>query len=465
MLKVFNTLSRKIQEFQSLNENRVNLFVCGPTVYDLSHIGHARTYIAYDIIARYLRFKGYSVFYLMNITDVDDKIIKRARETNQYPLELANNFAQEFYKDLEFLGIKSINLFAKASEHIKEIICQIDELIKKEYAYVVDGSVYFNVSKFKDYGKLSHQTKNELKRHRIEPDPKKKNKIDFSLWKSRKEKPVWKSPWGEGRPGWHIEDTAITLTYFGPQYDIHGGALELIFPHHEAEIAQAESMTGKKPLVKYWIHTGIVNVNGRKMSKSLGNFITIRDITKKYNSEILRFFFAQSHYRSGIDFREVNLEKAGKSLGNLNRIYKKILDLMDKASDELLSEDEEIVKKIEECEHKFYSAMDNDFNTPLAISAMVSLGKELDKRINETTCKRTLQLALESFARFGSILGLFEYKDWNRVKGKIVNELIKIIIEFREYFRKRKEWKTSDEIRDKLNKMGISLEDDIDDLK
>ncbi|MCW3975366.1 MAG: cysteine--tRNA ligase [Candidatus Bathyarchaeota archaeon] len=462
MLKVFNTLSRKIEEFQPINGNRVNLFVCGPTVYDLSHIGHARTYIAYDIIVRYLRFKGYSLFYLMNITDVDDKIIKRARETNQHPLELANNFAQEFYKDLAFLGIKSINLFAKASEHIKEIIFQIDELIKKEYAYVVDGNVYFNVSKFKDYGKLSHQTKNELKRHRIEPDPKKKNKIDFSLWKSRKGKPVWKSPWGEGRPGWHIEDTAITLTYFGSQYDVHGGALELIFPHHEAEIAQAESMTGKKPLVKYWIHTGIVNVNGLKMSKSLGNFITIRDIAKKYNSEILRLFFAQSHYRSSIDFREDNLKKAGETLGNLNRIYKKIYDLLDKVSDDLQSEDEAVIKKIEEYEHKFYSAMDNDFNTPLAISALISLGKELDKRINETTCKGTLRLALESFDRFGSLLGLFEYKEWNRFEEKIVNELIKIIIKLREYLRKRKEWKISDEIRDKLNKMGISLEDNID---
>lgn len=462
MLKVFNTLSRRIEEFHPINGNRVNLFVCGPTVYDLSHIGHARTYIAYDIIARYLRFKGYSLFYLMNITDVDDKIIKRAREINQNPLELANNFAKEFYKDMDCLGIKSINLFAKASEHIKEIICQIDELIKKEYAYVVDGSVYFNVPKFKDYGKLSNQTKNELKRHRIEPDPKKKNKIDFSLWKARREKPVWKSPWGEGRPGWHIEDTAITITYFGSQYDIHGGALELIFPHHEAEIAQAESMTGKKPLVKYWIHTGIVNVNGRKMSKSLGNFITIRDITKKYNSEILRLFFAQSHYRSSIDFREDNLEKAGETLRNLNRIYKKIHDLLDKVSDDLQSEDEEIIKKIEEYEQKFFSAMDNDFNTPLAISALISLGKELDKRINKTTCKRTLRLALESFDRFGSLLGLFEDKEWNRSEGKIVNELIKIIIELREHLRKRKEWKISDEIRDKLKNMGIPLEDDTD---
>ncbi len=460
MLKIYNTLTKRLEEFQPVNGNRVNLFVCGPTVYDLSHVGHARTYIAYDIIARYIRFKGYSLFYLMNITDVDDKIIDRAKKRNLDPLELANEYAEKFFIDLKLLDIKSINLFAKASEYIREIISQINELIHKEYAYVVEGNVYFDVSKFENYGKLSHQTKNELKKHRIEPDRKKKNPIDFSLWKSKKEgEPTWESPWGAGRPGWHIEDTAITLTHFGPQYDIHGGAIELIFPHHEAEIAQAEAITGKKPLVKYWIHTGIVTVNGKKMSKSLGNFITIDEINKKYRPEVLRLFFAQSHYRSNIDFREENLEKARETFTNLRRVYERIQDLYNSVSKDLKSENDRILDEIEKYEKKFFQAMDNDFNTPLAISALISLSKDLDKLITENINRETLRIVLESFDRLGSIIGLFEKKT-EPFEEKTIKELIQIIIEFREHFRENKEWTISDEIRDRLKKLGISIEDD-----
>ena len=466
MLEVYDTLTRQKEEFCPIRGNRVNMFVCGPTVYDLSHIGHARTYIAYDIMARYIRFKGYSLFYLMNITDVDDKIIEKAKERDIDPLALANEYTEEFYKDLELLGIKSINLFAKASEYMEEIISHVNELIHKEYAYSVDGNVYFDISKFKDYGKLSNQTINELKKHRIEPDPEKRNPCDFSLWKSKKEGEIaWNSPWGKGRPSWHIEDTTITLTHFGPRYDIHGGAIELIFPHHEAEIAQAEAMTGKKPLVKYWIHTGIVNVHGRKMSKSLGNFITIKEIAKKYRPDVLRLFFAKSHYRSNIDFREENLDKAKETLENLNRVYEKINDLLNSAPEESNSEDKNILEKIREYEQDFYSAIDNDFNTPLAISSLISLGKDLDKRITSKTSRKTLQIALESFNRLNSIMGLFQDVDYKKFEKKILDELVRIIIELREHFRKRKDWEVSDEIREKLRKLGITIEDSSDEPK
>jgi len=248
------------ENFQPIHNNRINLFVCGPTVYDDSHIGHARTYIAFDVVARYLKFKGFSVFYLQNITDVDDKIIKRAAERGESPRSLARKFEERYLEDMHSLGVINVNYYARATEHILEIIGQIERLIELGFAYETKTGIYFDESRFEDFGKLSHQTADDLKKHRIEPDPTKRNPGDFSLWKKRQdgEEVTWNSPWGPGRPGWHIEDTAITETYFGAQYDIHGGAMDLIFPHHEAEIAQMEATSGKKPLVRYWMHTGFL---------------------------------------------------------------------------------------------------------------------------------------------------------------------------------------------------------------
>ena len=304
VLKVFNTLTRKKETFKPIETKKVTLFVCGPTVYDFSHLGHLRTYLAFDIIANYLRFRGYDVFYLMNITDIDDKIIKKAKEEKIDPLKLAKHFEKEFYDDLKQIGIfNNINYFAKASEHIPEIINQIEILIEKKYAYRVDNDIYFDIEKFPDYGKLSNQKLDELKTIRIKPDKRKKNTQDFSLWKNKTNEKVWPSPWGDGRPGWHIEDTAITLKHLGTNYCIHGGAIELAFPHHEAEIAQAESVTGIKPLAKYWMHTGLLMIKEQKMSKSLKNYVSIKDILDKYDSSTLKLFFASSHYRSPIDFK------------------------------------------------------------------------------------------------------------------------------------------------------------------
>ncbi|MEM3678009.1 MAG: cysteine--tRNA ligase, partial [Candidatus Bathyarchaeia archaeon] len=288
-IRVYDSMARMVREFKPLRGNRVYMFVCGPTVYDLSHVGHARTYVAYDIMAKYLRLRGYSVFYLMNITDVDDKIIRRSRELGVDPFELAEDMTEEFHRDMRALKVDSVNLYARASEHIDEIIEQVRGLLDKGYAYRLDGDVYYDISRFPDYGRLSGRRPEELVRHRVDPRPGKRSPGDFALWKAEKPgEPSWDSPWGRGRPGWHIEDTAITHTYFGASYDIHGGALELIFPHHEAEIAQMEALTGVKPMVNYWIHTGLLTIGGRKMSKSLRNFVTIREALSRHSPEALR---------------------------------------------------------------------------------------------------------------------------------------------------------------------------------
>lgn len=288
MMKLYNTLTREKEIFKPIKENRVKMFVCGPTVYDHSHIGHARTYISFDMIARYLKYKGFSVFYLQNVTDIDDKILKRAQESSSDPQELARKFEEKYTEDMKVLGVENVNLYARATDHIPEIIQQIETLLSKGFAYETENGVYFDESKFSEFGKLSNRRIEDLNVHRISPDSNKRNPGDFVLWKKKDDEPFWDSPWGSGRPGWHIEDTAISEEYFGPQYDIHGGGLDLIFPHHEAEIAQMESASGKKPMVRYWMHTGFLNVMGEKMSKSLGNFITIKDLLQEYSPEVFR---------------------------------------------------------------------------------------------------------------------------------------------------------------------------------
>ncbi|OHA11622.1 MAG: cysteine--tRNA ligase, partial [Candidatus Sungbacteria bacterium RIFCSPLOWO2_02_FULL_47_9] len=290
MIRIYNTLTNKKEDFEPANDKRVNFFVCGPTVYDSSHIGHARTYISFDVIVKYLRYAGYEVFYLQNITDVDDKIIARAHETEEDPLFLSRHFAKEYFEDMQELKITSPSKYASASEFIPQIIKQIETLVKKGVAYSTPSGVYYDITKFPEYGKLSHQNQSTLlKAVRIEEDPNKQNDFDFVLWKAKKPgEPFWQSPWGEGRPGWHIEDTAISEYFFGPQYDVHGGGIDLKFPHHESEIAQQEAASDKVPFVKYWLHTGHLQVEKQKMSKSLKNFITIRDILKKHSSEAFR---------------------------------------------------------------------------------------------------------------------------------------------------------------------------------
>ncbi|MGQ9469610.1 MAG: cysteine--tRNA ligase [Nitrososphaerales archaeon] len=456
-IRVYNSYTRKKEDFKPINDKKARMFVCGPTVYDLSHLGHARTYIAYDIIARWLRYRGYDLFYLMNITDIDDKIIKKAKEIGEDPLKLAKKFEESFFQDIASLGIDTINIYARASEHIQEIIDQIERLMDRGFAYLTQTGVYFDVSKFEDYGKLSHQGPEELKRHRIEPDPSKRDTQDFSLWKKKKDRePYWISPWGEGRPGWHIEDTAIAEKYLGQQYDIHGGGVDLIFPHHEAEIAQMESISGKKPMVKYWLHTGFLKVKGKKMAKSLGNFITIRDALKDYDAETLRLFFSSTHYRSPIDFDEKGLDQAKRTLESLYIT----LDNIRRAEKSLtkFTEDERALeRKMEENKRKFGDAMDDDFNTPLALSYLYDLAKEVNKLLNEQKSinERLADKLIITFKELGGIFGILQREE---IREEIPEEL-RLLIEEREKAREKKDWKTADEIRKRLEGLGIILED------
>src|SRR5438309_6673339 len=324
-LKVYNTLTRHLDDFEPIHPGRVNMFVCGPTVYDVSHIGHGKSYVAYDIIARHLRKKGYAVFFILNITDIDDKIIIRAKETREDPLKLSERYAQAFYKDMKYLHVNSVNLYAKASDYIPEIINKIQGLVDKGIGYKIAGGVYYDISKFPEYGKLSRQNLEQLTVHRVDPDPEKRNPGDFVLWKNQKPGEIaWDSPWGKGRPGWHIEDTAITLTHFGPTYDLHGGGTELIFPHHEAEIAQAEGLTGKKPFVKYWMHGGMVMVSGEEMHKSLGNFWPVKAALKLYEPEVIRFFLINVQYRGPIDFAPELLDEAKRSYERLRETMRTV---------------------------------------------------------------------------------------------------------------------------------------------
>ena len=462
-MKIQNTMTGKKENFRPIHNNRINLFVCGPTVYDDSHIGHARTYIAFDVVARYLNYKGFSVFYLQNITDVDDKIIQRAAETGVSPRSLARKFEQRYLEDMRALGSTNVNYYARATEHIPEIISQIERLSELGFAYETETGIYFDESRFGDFGKLSHQGAEDLEKHRIEPDSTKRNPGDFSLWKKRQdgEEVTWDSPWGKGRPGWHIEDTAITENYFGAQYDIHGGAMDLIFPHHEAEIAQMEAASGKKPLVRYWMHTGFLNVMGEKMAKSLGNFTTIRDMLREYEADAFRFFVLLAHYRSPIDFSEKALEQAHKSLERIRQAAKIIEEQLEKALES--SAPEQIDPAVALAKAKFLESMDNDFNTPYALKAVFDLVREVNRRINEKTIsQKGLQDASEQLQEFGEILGLSFYEVGKRPAEKtdaIAGNLIELLIETRQKLREKKEWQLADEIRAKLSELDIVIED------
>ena len=463
LMKIQNTISGKKEDFQTIHNNRVNLFVCGPTVYDNSHIGHARTYIVFDVVARYLKYRGYSVFYLQNITDVDDKIIQRAVQLGVSPRLLAREFERKYLEDMRALGVCSVNYYARATEHIPEIIGQIQRLMEKGFAYETETGVYFDESLFEDFGKLSHKSAEDMEMHRIEPDATKRNPGDFSLWKKRQdgEDVTWDSPWGKGRPGWHIEDTAITEAYFGSQYDIHGGAMDLIFPHHEAEIAQMEAVSGKKPLVRFWMHTGFLNVMGEKMSKSLGNFTTIRDMLQKYDADSFRFFILLTHYRSPIDFSEDALEQARKSLHRIRQAAKIIEEILETVPESPASE--EIDPAVVEARAKFMESMNSDFNTPYALRAVFNLIREINRQINEKTIsKRSLKGARDLLAQSGEILGIsFSPKEIEipEKAGDLSYKLVGLLIDIRQKLRQKKEWTLADEIRSRLNELGFEIED------
>jgi len=452
-LKVYNTLSRKKETFKPRKDKIVNMFVCGPTVYDYSHIGHARSYIVYDVIVKYLRYKGFKVDYIQNITDIDDKIINRANEQKKDPAKLAKQFEDAYYEDMNALGVTAVDKYIPASKHIHEIINQIRRLVEKGYAYAAEDGVWFDISKFKDYGKLSRQNPEDLHKHRIELSQYKKSHADFSLWKKQKPgEPAWDSPWGKGRPGWHIEDTAITEKYFGPQYDIHGGGQDLIFPHHEAEIAQIESVSGKKPLVKYWLHNGFLMVNGEKMSKSLGNFVTIRDALKTYKPEVLRLFFATVHYKAPIDY-------ADEALQNAKKVYQKFEDFILKLKDYKAKGKKSSKALLEDAVKNFESAMDDDFNVALALKAIFDIMTEINKLMDSEDLKaEDAKLVYNQLLKFDEILGL----KLNEIKEEKLSATVMKLIKEREEARAAKDWKIADKIRTTLKGKGIILEDQPD---
>jgi cysteinyl-tRNA synthetase len=457
MINVYNTMSREKEELV-IDNNVIKLFVCGPTVYDYSHIGHARTYISFDVIVRYLKHKGYSVFYLQNITDIDDKIINRAKEKNVDPLELSHKFEEEYLKDMELLNVTNVNFYARATEHMQAIINQIQTLMDKGYAYDTPTGVYFDVSKFEGFAKLSNRKLDDLQNVRIAVDSTKKDPKDFALWKKQDEEPCWDSPWGKGRPGWHIEDTAITETYFGPQYNIHGGGLDLIFPHHDAEIAQMEAASGKEPLVEYWMHTGFLNVRGEKMSKSLGNFITIKELLKQYSPETYRFFVLSTHYRSPIDFSDEILKQAENSLNRIKNTGKLLLEYYN--GEDIASADEESVEDdLNTFKDEFFSAMDNDFNTPIALSSLFDYTHKLNKSIAASEISKDTSLEIiNTLKTIESILGIDILVD-DSVSSDLSKDILDILTDVREKLRAKKDWDLADKIRDDLSELDISLED------
>jgi cysteinyl-tRNA synthetase len=429
------------------------MFVCGQTVYDDAHLGHAKNYVNFDVVARFLRHSGYTVHYVQNITDVDDKIINRAREQGKDALELAEHFTKRFFEDMEKLNVRqSVDQYPKSTDYMKQIIEQIETLMKKGYAYAVDGDVYFDVKKFKDYTKLSRMRLEDLERHRIEPDDRKRNSYDFSLWKSAKgDEIAWDSPWGRGRPGWHIEDTAMTVAIFGPQYDIHGGANELIFPHHTNEIAQAEAATGNKPFVKYWMHSGVLKIGGEKMSKSLKNFITVRESLKRHSPETVRMWISSAHYRKPIDYDEKDIEQAKTKVEKLRETLARIDEAAAKGKS-----DGKMHKKIVLLHEKFHHAMEDDFNTPLALSQLFEALSVINAHIDSGEfSKKEIQDSRELVVEMADIFQIIPPKR----KEKIPKEAEKLIEE-REEARKRGDYEKSDFIRKRLeDEFGIVLED------
>ena len=456
MLKLYNTLTRKKEVLKSERDKKINLFVCGITSYDFSHIGHARTYIVFDMIVKYLKQKGYNVFYLQNVTDVDDKIINQAKRKKVSWKDLSRKFEREYLKDMKALNVNSVTKYARATAHIKEIISQVKRLLEKGFAYQIKDGIYYDISKFKNYGKLSGRTAVQAEDavSRIDEAKDKRNKGDFCLWKfSKRGEPSWSSPWGPGRPGWHIEDTAITEKYFGPQYDIHGGARDLIFPHHEAEISQMEAISGKSPMVKYWLHTGFLTVKRKKMAKSLGNFITIKDFLEKYSPRILRLFVLKTHYLSPINYSEKEIDQVKKQLERIDEFVGKIKTL----SLRLTSRRLEKSKLIEKSKKEFEKAMDDDFNTPVALASVFQLINKgnnlLDKnKLTPVDAKDILKFLKE-------VDKVFSFIFWGRKETAKIPTFIKKMVIEREQARKKKDWKLADEIRKKIKQMGYQIKD------
>jgi cysteinyl-tRNA synthetase len=474
-LRVYNTMTQKKEELIPLHKGRIGMYACGVTVYDLCHIGHARSAVVFDVIYRYLQYKGYEVTYVRNFTDVDDKIIKRAQEEGVSTEEIAARYIKEFYVDMGTLGMLPPTVEPKATEHIPEMIALVQRLIEKGHAYEVEGDVYYAVESFTDYGKLSKRSLDEMQAGaRVEVDERKKNPLDFALWKAAKPgEPSWDSPWGKGRPGWHIECSAMSQRYLGDTLDIHGGGKDLIFPHHENEIAQAEGATGKT-FARFWLHNGFVNIDKEKMSKSLGNFLTIKEILKGYHPEVVRLFLLSRHYRSPVDFSTQGMEETRQNLVRFYQTLTIIDEVLQKTAEKQKRksspEGKTFLQKAEAFRKNFEQAMDDDFNTAAALAPLFELSHDLNRILQNPSAQSTeiLRQGKETFALAGNVLGIFqqdpsvflEQEHQRKTKTLTItpDEIEKLIAE-RNQARSKKNWKQADEIRDLLASQGIILED------
>jgi cysteinyl-tRNA synthetase len=469
MLQVYNTIKNSKEEFKPIKDNKVNIYVCGVTVYDNCHIGHARSSVVFDVIRRYLIYKGFNVQFVKNFTDIDDKIIKRSNEENIFWKDLTEKYIVEHDNDMAALNILTPDHTPKATEYINEMIELTQKLIKKGFAYESDGDVYFRVDEFKEYGKLSNRDIEDLKAGaRIEINDKKENPLDFALWKKSKEgEPFWESPWGKGRPGWHIECSAMSSKLFGLPFDIHGGGKDLIFPHHENEIAQSEAAEGKE-FARYWLHNGFVNINKEKMSKSLNNFFTIKEILEEFDPEVLRFFLLTTHYRSPLDFSTDKLIEAESAL---DRIYTMLDELNYVVPSKKGLKVDEIPNLYDEFVKKFDKEMDDDFNTASALSVMFDFIKEINKLISNKLNKEALEKLQEEthniFIVIKNVLGIIVKtpEEWFKSNLPISIEELNDLIEKRAVARKEKDFATSDKIREELEKKGVFLFDTLQGTK
>ncbi|MEW6109078.1 MAG: cysteine--tRNA ligase [Nitrospirota bacterium] len=472
-MRIYNTLTGKKEEFIPVEPGKVGMYACGVTVYDHCHIGHARSAIVFDVMRRYIKYKGFDIKYIRNFTDIDDKIINRAKQEGITWNEVAGKYTAGYYRDMDSLGVGRADVEPKATEHIKEIIDMVNGLIDKGYAYEVNGSIYFEVGRFSDYGKLSKRELDDMMAGaRVEVDERKRNPMDFALWKASKEgEPSWQSPWGAGRPGWHIECSAMSLKHLGETFDIHGGGADLIFPHHENEIAQSEAYTGK-PFVKFWVHNGFITVDKEKMSKSLGNFFTIQEILNKFDAEVIRFFLLSTHYRSPIEFSDEQLREAEVSIDRYYTTAMRIRDFLSQGNpvNKPGPDEKALEEMLDKFPDRFNEAMDDDFNTALAIGNIFELirmlNKYMDGRPSGQKAVEIIKKSGDLLNESGNVLNIFTrtpeqwYKALMAVKNIGFTEVdIVMKIKERQEARERKNWAVADAIRKELEGKGIILED------
>ncbi len=456
-MQIYNTQSRKKEEFVPIEPGKVKIYCCGPTVYNYFHIGNARPFIVFDTLRRYFEYRGYEVTFVQNFTDIDDKMIRRANEEGITVRELGERFIEEYYRDADALGVERASVNPRATQHIPEIIALVERLIEKGLAYVCpNGDVYYNTEAFPSYGKLSGQNLSDLESGaRVDVDPNKRHPMDFALWKAQKPgEPAWDSPWGAGRPGWHIECSAMSMKYLGETFDIHCGGKDLVFPHHENEIAQSEGATGK-PFVHYWMHNGFINVDNQKMSKSLGNFFTVRDISKEYDLEAVRMFMLSSHYRSPINFSRELIEQAKASLERLYTARDHYDFLLSHAADKpKTAEDEAMEAQVAEGRAAFNRAMDDDLNTADALAAIFEMVRALNVGLNENSAAGTVRLALDTLNELTGVCGILRRKE---DAGE--DAAVQALIDARAKARQEKNWQESDRLRDELTALGYTVKD------